>query len=164
MSTTEDSDTVSAMDLAAFIGLSRNRIAELAARGHVVRTSHGTYSLKKSVQAYTRYLRSRYEGPRVATHASSTRQRLDEAKARLLETEVEQAEGEWLPIEMLIQSNAVIHAVVREKLVGLAAKVPPAAVSSTRAAVDEALAELDDNAPEKIVARIAAQAAEERCR
>ena len=162
MSTSTPPGTVSAMELAGFLDLSRNRIAELAARGAVVRTAHGRYQLKESVQGYLAYLRARCDGSRAADPARSARQRLDDANARLAETELEAVEGEWLPVGMLTTAVSELQSVVREKLAGLESRVPPLAAAATRAAVAEALKEIDDHGPAAIAECVARQVKAER--
>mgnify|MGYP001264949069 CR=1 FL=1 len=148
-------EEIAASELAQTLGVSLQHLSFLAAKGRVVRASHGKYRFKESVQSYLAYLES--QATAATPDANSPRGRMLEAKARLAEAEVAKVEAEWLPVEMIIRANTELAVVIRTKLLSIESKVPPEAREATRKAVHEALTELADHNPEEIVERVTAE-------
>ena len=148
-------EEIAASELAQTLSVSLQHLSFLAAKGRVVRASHGKYRFKESVQSYLAYLES--QATAATPDTNSPRGRMLEAQARLAEAEVAKVEGEWLPVEMFIRANTELATIVRTKLLAIEGNVPPEARAATRKAVHEALTELADHNPEEIVARVTAE-------
>ena len=84
-----ETETVSATELADLLGVSKKTIAAWATSGVVVRTAHGCYDLRASVRGFAKHMHERNRGGDATAVASVAEQR-----ARLLRLQADRVEGE----------------------------------------------------------------------
>jgi phage terminase Nu1 subunit (DNA packaging protein) len=112
-----DSDSVTATELAGYIGVSPRSVTELGRRGIAVRAGSGRWRLRESVARYCDDLRRRGGGVAVASSAAAERARLAKEQAdaialknarlrgSLLDSEA--VEREWSDILRLVRSGVL---------------------------------------------------------
>ncbi len=140
------SATVSATVLADILGVSKQRVNQLAAARVLPRAELG-FELRAAVRAYIDNLR---EESRPADLADA-QARLTAAKARMAELELQRMEGESVAIEAVAHAVAGEYATVRQRLLAIPSRVTPHVLGvadhrevhrAIEAAVIEALTEL----------------------
>jgi phage terminase Nu1 subunit (DNA packaging protein) len=113
---------VSGLELAEWLGVSRQTVAELASAGVVVRVGRGKFELKKSVTAYCNKMRlqvtGRAGGEKAAAGAAAERCRLAKeqadkiaianAKARGELVEASAVEAEWCGVLRALRAGLLV--------------------------------------------------------
>jgi phage terminase Nu1 subunit (DNA packaging protein) len=112
-----DSDSVTATELAEFIGVSPRSVTELGRRGIAVRAGPGRWRLRESVRRYCNDLRERGGGVAVQASAAAERGRLakEQADALALKNarlrasllDAEAVEREWADILRMVRSGVL---------------------------------------------------------
>lgn len=127
------SEAVSGVVLAAHLDVTPSTIANLAAKGHVVRVGRGKYDLQASTRAYIGHLRESAAG------RLGTNEELRAEKIRLTAAQADRAEMERdAEAEVMVNvkefetrwANEMV--VIRQGLLGLAAKIAEANPHFTR--------------------------------
>jgi phage terminase Nu1 subunit (DNA packaging protein) len=94
-----ETETVSAGELASLLLVSRKTVAEWAALGIVVRVGHGRYDLRGSVKGFARHMRERNRGGDAAAVSSVAQQRsrLLGLQADRVQIELDRVSTEMVP-------------------------------------------------------------------
>lgn len=138
--------TVTSVQLAKLLLLSRSRIFQIEKLGYIARLDNDRWPLVASVQGYIRFLRD--EDRRSTRSASESR--LKDAKVADLEEKAAIRRREYIPYEEVRTAIDFLAATSRSAIVGLSARV-------TR---DRHMRELIERATDEVLALIADRCAE----
>jgi hypothetical protein len=121
---------VTLADLCWLLGVTKQRIGQLEAEGVVEKTAHGRYALT-SVPRFIKLQRERGSGPKAWNDARTqlARERAAAAKLARLEREGKMMDSEV--VQLLIVAN---NRVVRDRFLGLGAKIAPIAHAASTVA------------------------------
>ena len=99
--------TLPVEDLAEWLVLTPTRVQQLAKKGIVVKTEHGVYQLKASVQGYIREMNAKADGKNSKYHQERT---------KLMEIKRRDAERTFLEaMKQLVNADRVVKAIERAK-------------------------------------------------
>lgn len=94
--TNEDGEMVDAADLAAWLGLTPNRVSALAREGVLPRNAFKLFPLRTSIRAYCDHARAGAQGRRVDSELAAEKLRAAKATAEKLEIQNAKARGDLL--------------------------------------------------------------------
>lgn len=150
--TSEESKTVSAGELAAWLGLTSNRIHALARDGILPRVENKRYPLRLAVGAYCEHARSLAKGKNVDADLAAAKLALAKANAEKAETANAKARGELIPAGDVEREWSRVLRGVRAAMLALPSRVAqrlghltPHDIAAVDREVRDALEELSDD-------------------
>jgi phage terminase Nu1 subunit (DNA packaging protein) len=150
--TPEDHDTVSAGELAAWLGLTSNRVHALARDGVLPRAEKKRYALRPAIAAYCEHARSLAKGKNVDADLAAAKLTLAQANAEKAETANAKARGELIPAGDVEREWSSVLRGVRAAMLALPSRVAqrlghlnPHDIAAIDREVRDALEELSDD-------------------
>jgi phage terminase Nu1 subunit (DNA packaging protein) len=138
-------------ELASLLGLTVQRVTQLAAEGVFVRVARNRYNLVECVQAYIRFreatIRSELGG---GSSLTSARTNWVETRARLAQLELQARNGELVPINDVVRAWSAVITTLRMRLLSVPAHISARCDPQTRPSVHAFVTDLINNALEEL--------------
>lgn len=128
--------SVSAAELAEWLGVSERSVRDFAKAGTVVRAAKNAYALQPSIRAYVEHLRGVASGRAATADLADLRRREALARAERYEIANAKSRGELVPAAEFERAWTAAYKIVRNHLLAVPARVRQALPTLTAHDVD----------------------------